>query len=75
MKVEYITLFIAASIEMIDQITGLKPTIGKIYTKNSPYKSDNLVVLIGITGGFHGSVVMSFSKVISCKIASVMMGI
>ena len=39
-----------------------------------PYKSESILVLIGITGGFHGSVVMSFGKAICCKIASGIMG-
>ena len=74
MKAEYINPFISASAEIIDQVTGLKPKMGKIYVKDVPYRSEGLLVLIGITGGFHGSVVMSFSKEICCKIASAMMG-
>lgn len=74
MKAEYINPFISASSEMIDQVTGLKAEKGKIYVKEAPYKSESILVLIGITGGFHGSVVMSFSKSICCKIASAMMG-
>ena len=74
MKAEYINPFISASAEMIDQVTGLKPKMGKIYVKDVPYRSEGLLVLIGITGGFHGSVVMSFSTEICCKIASAMMG-
>ena len=74
MKVEYINPFISASAEMIDQVTGLKTKMGKIYVKDGPFMSGNILVIIGITGGFHGSVVISFSKEICCKIASVMMG-
>ncbi|HWQ42155.1 MAG TPA: chemotaxis protein CheX [Desulfosporosinus sp.] len=74
MKSEYINPFLSASAEMIEQVAGLKTKIGKVYVKNVPYRSENTLVLIGITGGFHGSVVMSFSKEICCKIASAMMG-
>ena len=74
MKAEYINPFISASTEMIDQVTGLKTKMGKIYVKDVPYRSESILVIIGITGGFHGSVVMSFSKEICCKIASAMMG-
>lgn len=74
MKAEYINPFISASSEMIDQVTGFKTKIGKIYVKDAPYRSESILVLIGITGGFHGSVVMSFSRLICCKIASTMMG-
>ncbi|SDG69071.1 chemotaxis protein CheX [Desulfosporosinus hippei] len=74
MKVEYINPFLSASAEMIDQVTGFKTKMGKIYIKDAPYMSESILVLIGITGGFHGSVVMTFSKEICCKLASAMMG-
>lgn len=74
MKAEYINPFISASSEMIDQVTGFKTKMGKIYVKDAPYRSESILVIIGITGGFHGSVVMSFSKATCCKIASAMMG-
>ena len=59
---------------MIEQVTGLHIKKGKVYVKDVPYKSESILVIIGVTGGFHGSVVMSFSKAICCKIASKMMG-
>lgn len=74
MKVEYINPFLLASVEMIDQVTGFKTKKGKIYVKDAPYKSESILVLIGITGGFHGSVVLSFSNGICYKMASAMMG-
>ncbi|MDR3542805.1 MAG: chemotaxis protein CheX [Desulfosporosinus sp.] len=74
MKEEYIDPLISASAEMIEQVTGFKTTMGEIYRRDGPYMSESILVLIGITGGFHGSVVMSFSKVVCCKIASAMMG-
>ena len=74
MKVEYINPFVLASSEMIEQVAGFQTALGKIYIKDAPYRSESILVLIGIAGGFHGSVVMSFSKVICCKIASAMMG-
>jgi chemotaxis protein CheX len=74
MKTEYINPFISASVELIDQVTGLKAKVGEIAIKNTPYKSEGILVLVGITGGFHGSAVMSFSKEICCTIASMMLG-
>jgi len=74
MKIEYINPFLLASTEMIDQLTGLKTKVGKIYIKDIPYQNVSILVLIGITGGFHGSVVMSFSKEICFKIATAMIG-
>lgn len=74
MKVQYINPFIIASSEMIEQVAGLKTNVGEIRIKDVPYRSESILVIIGITGGFHGSVVMAFSKVICCKIASAMLG-
>jgi len=54
-------------------VAGFKTKMGKIYIKDAPYRSESILVLIGITGGFHGSVVMSFGKDICCKIATAMM--
>lgn len=73
MKTEYIDPFISASIEMIDRVTGLETKVGKILSKDTPFRSEGILVLIGITGGFHGSVVISFTKETCYKIASAMM--
>lgn len=73
MKAEYINPLIAANTKIMDQVTGLKISTGKMYIKDRPYKSENIIVLMGITGAFHASVVLSFSKAMCCKIASAMM--
>lgn len=74
MKVEYINPFIQASQDVINQTTGLTPTVGKIYIKDMPYGGDNVVVLIGLTGAIQGNVTISLRKTLACKIASAMMG-
>jgi chemotaxis protein CheX len=74
MKVEYINPFIEASQNVINQTTGLSPKIGKVYIKNIPYRGENVVVLIGLTGSIQGNVLLSLRKTLACKIASAMMG-
>lgn len=74
MKVEYVNPFIKASMEVINQTTGLQPQLGKIYERTIPYKSDGVIVLIGLVGEFYGSTVISLNKDMACKIASAMMG-
>ncbi len=59
MKAEFINPFIKASTEMINQVTGFRAEMGEMYVKNGPYRSESHLVLIGITGEFHGSVVIS----------------
>ncbi|MDP4091415.1 MAG: chemotaxis protein CheX [Bacillota bacterium] len=73
MKVEYINPFIEASQSIIVQTSGLKTSLGKLRVKNSPYKGDSVVVLIGLTGEIKGNVVISLAKSLACKIASAMM--
>lgn len=74
MNVEYINPIIESSLSIINQTTGLNPKMGKIYVKNAPYKGDNVVVLIGLTGEIHGGTAISFPKSLACRIASAMMG-
>ncbi len=74
MKVEYINPFIEAGQNIITETTGFLPKMGKIYIKNTPFKGDNVVILIGITGSVQGSVTISLRKTLACKIASAMMG-
>jgi chemotaxis protein CheX len=74
MKAEYINPFIQSSVSVISQTTGISPTVGKIYIKNLPYKGDNVVVIIGLTGEIQGNVVISLRKTLACTIASAMMG-
>lgn len=73
MKVEYINPFIESSVSVITQTTGLNPTLGKVHVKQQPYKGDNVVVLIGLTGEIQGNVVITLGKELACNIASAMM--
>jgi chemotaxis protein CheX len=43
MNVEYINPFIEASQQVIQMMTGIKPTLGKVHLKNSPYPSDSVI--------------------------------
>lgn len=74
MNVEFINPFIEASTSIIRQTTGITPKLGKLYVKNAPYRSDSVLVMIGLTGKIYGSVVINFSVESACKVASAMMG-
>ena len=74
MKAEVVNSFIRASMDVIEQTTGVKVRIGKAYRKDTPYKSNSLVILIGLTGDLQGTVAISLSQKLACKIASMMMG-
>lgn len=75
MKVEYINPFVEAkSCNVISQVLGSEPTVGKPHLKTTPYASENVVTFIGITGEIRGNVVVAFNRETVLKIASAMMG-
>ena len=74
MNVEYINPFIEASQQVIQMMTGIKPTLGKVHLKNSPYPSDSVAVIVGLTGKLRGQVIISLNIETAMSIASIMMG-
>ena len=74
MKADVVNAFIRAGLDVILQTTGVEVKVGKAYRKETPYKSDSLVVLIGITGDIQGSVTISLNQDLACHVASLMMG-
>lgn len=74
MNVEYINPFIEASKTVIKQVTGIDAKLGKVYLKNSPYKSDSVIVIVGLTGKIRGQAIFTMSKSTGISIASTMMG-
>lgn len=73
MNIEYINPFIEASQTVLKQIANLDARLGKVYLKESPYKSDNIVILVGLTGAIRGQAIFTMSKILAMKIASCMM--
>lgn len=74
MNVDYINPFIEASQSVLMMMTGNKPELGQVYIRKSPFQSDNIAVIVGLTGKIRGQVVLSFSQKSALAIASAMMG-
>ncbi len=74
MNVEYINPFIEASQSVLMMMTGKKPSLGQVYLRKSPFKGDNVAVIVGLTGRIRGQVIISLSKDSALSIASAMMG-
>ncbi|ADU75146.1 chemotaxis protein CheX [Acetivibrio thermocellus AD2] len=74
MNVEYINPFIEASRAVLKQIAGIDVKLGSISLKNSPYASDNIVILVGLTGKIRGQAIFSMNKNVALTVASGMMG-
>ena len=73
MNIEYINPFIEASQTVLKQIIKLDAKLGKVYLKNSPYKSEDILIMVGLTGKLRGQAVFSINRSFALKIASVMM--
>lgn len=74
MDVKYINPFLKATNDILQQTTGETIEVKKPFVKKTPYHSEHLVVLIGVTGSMHGQVIMSFDRESGTHIASKMMG-
>lgn len=74
MNIEYINPFIEASQVVLKTMAALDATLGKVYLKNSPYKGDNVVIIVGLTGTIRGQVMFSMNKSVAMNVASNMMG-
>lgn len=74
MNVEYINPFIEASQSVLVMMTGVKPELGKVHLRKAPFSSENIAVIVGLTGKIRGQVVISFSKDSALSVASAMMG-
>ncbi|NLD45573.1 MAG: chemotaxis protein CheX [Clostridiaceae bacterium] len=74
MNVEYINPFIEASQTVLKQIAGMDAKIGNVFLKDSPYSSDNVIIIVGLTGKIRGQALFSMSKEVAFSIASSMMG-
>ncbi len=73
MNIEYINPFIEASQTVLKQIAAIDAKLGKVYIKNSPYKSEDLIIMVGLTGKIRGQAIFSMSRKLGMAIASSMM--
>lgn len=73
MNIEYINPFIEASQLVLKQIASIDAKLGKVYLKNSSYKSESVIILVGLTGKIRGQAIFNMSKKVAMNIASCMM--
>ena len=48
--------------------------MGKVFLKESPYRSDSIIVMVGLTGKMRGQAMFCMNKKVGLEIASGMMG-
>jgi chemotaxis protein CheX len=73
MNIEYINPFIEASQNVLKTVANLDAKLGKVYLKNSPYTSDSVIVIVGLTGKIRGQAIFNMGKRVAMNIASSMM--
>jgi len=73
MKNDCIILFAEACRSVMKSAANMDITIGEQYVKTSPFASNTIAVIIGITGDIKGQVIFSMSVDVACDIASSMM--
>jgi Predicted inhibitor of MCP methylation, homolog of CheC len=73
MNIEYINPFIEASQTVLKQIANIDAKLGKVYLKESPYSSESIVILVGLTGKIRGQAMFTMKKSLAMNIASIMM--
>jgi len=74
MKVRFINPFLVATKDVVIQVLGSSPNFEKPFIKSMPFNSDDLLVIIGVTGEMNGRVLINIDKRSCIKIASQMMG-
>ena len=73
MNIEYINPFIEASQTVLMQVASLNAKLGKVYLKTAPYSSEDIIIMVGLTGKIRGQAIFSMSRAFGLKIASAMM--
>lgn len=70
---EHVNVFLMAATKVISEACSVSPKIGKPYIRDSSFKSDTIVILIGVTGEMQGQVMLAFERNVAIAIASKMM--
>ena len=71
-NVNYINPLLKASVSVIEQACGLNVAIGKPALKDAQFTSDELLILMGITGEMKGQAILDFPMPAALQIASKM---
>lgn len=74
MDVKYINPFLSAINDIINALLGSKPVFNKPFLVQSPFHSEELLVIIGLSGEMTGKVMIALDKPSCLYIASKMMG-
>ncbi len=74
MNIEYINPFIEASKVVLKQTAGIDVKLGKVYLQESPFRSNSIIIIVGLTGKIRGQAMFSMTMDVGLFIALCMMG-
>jgi len=74
MKVEYISPFIDASIQAMQDLVRVTPQRGKLSARPQVFTTQQVSIVCGVTGDIEGQIMYGMSIISADKIASVMLG-
>ena len=74
MKAEFINPFVTAAFSVLQTVLGETPSKGQIAVQSTSFTSEQVNVLIGVTGQAVGGVIFGMSLVTADRIASTMVG-
>jgi chemotaxis protein CheX len=74
MKVEFINPFLTAGSEVLIQLIGGEAALGQLALRTVMFTTQEISILVGVSGQIEGQVIYGMSQVSASKIASAMMG-
>jgi chemotaxis protein CheX len=74
MRAEFVNPFVRAAAEVLESELGNPPTRGAVGVAKSPYCTQEVVALIGVTGQVAGTVLYAMSRATACAIVSRILG-
>jgi chemotaxis protein CheX len=74
MKVEYISPFVTAAIEVCQMMLGITPQRGQLNARKGIFTSQQCNIVLGVTGQLEGMIIYGMSVFTADKIASQMLG-
>lgn len=72
-KEEHVTPFLEATKSVFKMTTNIDVELGDVYVKESPFASETLAIILGLTGDIRGQVIFSMKANTAMHVASMMM--
>jgi chemotaxis protein CheX len=74
MKVEFINPFVSAGMQVLEGIVANKPESGELAVRSAVFTTQQVSIVIGVTGAIEGQAVYGMSLVTATRIAAAMSG-